>query len=185
MRGRGVARGVGARGAGGGGHPFSIRNVSCETFVLTPSLACNARLVFRGPASGRGVGRKRPRRRVLASLCAEKSGFWQSSPPISPSRGAAAAVSGGETPGRELSAAGSRGGRVAKSPIFPHIREPEAARPERGRRDGRDAPARRCPAEEAGQMSTSAGAEEGAKARMRALQGGARGAEARISASSS
>lgn len=105
--------------------------------------------------------------------------------PISPSRGAVAAVSGGEAPGRELSAAGSREGRVAKSPIFPHVREPEAARPERGRRDGRDAPARRRPAEEAGRTSTSAGAEEGAKARMRALQGGARGAEARISTSSS
>lgn len=47
-----------------------------------------------------------------------KIGLLAISPPISPSRGAAAAVSGGETPGRELSAAGSREGRVAKSPIF-------------------------------------------------------------------
>ncbi|RDB94561.1 hypothetical protein C1866_12030 [Eggerthella lenta] len=69
--------------------------------------------------------------------------------------------------------------------MFPHVREPEAARPERGRRDDRDAPARRRPAEEAGRTSTSSGAEEGAKARMRALQGGARGSEARISTSSS
>jgi len=114
-----------------------------------------------------------------------KIGLLAIFPPISPSRGAAAAVSGGETPGRELSTAGSREGRVAKSPIFPHVREPEAARPERGRRDDRDAPARRRPAEEAGRTSTSSGAEEGAKARMRALQGGARGSEARISTSSS
>ena len=78
---RGVARGVGARGAEGADAPFSIRNVSCETFVLTPSLARNARLGFRGPASGRGVGRKRPRRRVLASYV-RKNGLLAIFPPF-------------------------------------------------------------------------------------------------------
>ena len=104
------------------------------------------------PASSAGrrrAGASRPSRRprsgraASGSLTCGKIGLLAIFSPISPSRGAVAAVSGGEAPGRELSAAGSREGRVAKSPIFPHIgrRERDGAgasgqRPDRKRGRG-------------------------------------------------
>lgn len=116
-------------------------NGSREPFVPIPYSARNARPGYAAPL---------PVEASAGSVCAvafppphvrKNRGFGNLSP-ASPSRDAAVAVSGGETPGREFFAAGNRGPSCQK-PDFPARKRARSGAA--GTR-----PARRCPVEAGG-----------------------------------